>query len=137
MAVKWSGKDIFDRIVNAANIGVFRGTEQVLSTAVKSIHNAPKTGHIYKRRGITHQASAPGEAPATDTGRLAQSGRTEYDRKKVLGRVIFSTDYARGLEYGTQTIESRPFARPALAVNKDFIKQAVKEEILAALNSPK
>lgn len=135
MAVRWSGKDILSKITNAANIGVLRGTEQVLATAVKSIHNAPKTGHIYKRRGVVHQASAPGEAPATDTGRLAQSGRTEYDRKKILGRVIFSTNYARALEYGTQKIEPRPYARPALAVNKDFIQQAVKEEIIASLAS--
>lgn len=135
MVAKWSSAEILTRITNAANIGILRATEQVLSTAVKAIQNPPKTGHVYKRRGVAHQASAPGEAPATDTGRLVQSGRTEYDRKKVLGRVVFSTNYAASLEYGTQTIEPRPFARPALASNKDFIMQAVKEEILNALSN--
>ncbi len=33
----------------------------------------PKTGRVYRIRGVDHQASAPDEAPASRTGRLVDS----------------------------------------------------------------
>ena len=43
--------------------------ENILS----DILTGPRTGRIYRRGGVVHQASAPGEAPASDTGELRQS----------------------------------------------------------------
>ena len=135
MTVKWFAKEVSEKILRAANTGIFRGAEAVLEEARRLILSPPKTGKIYRRRSIEHQASAPGEAPASDTGRLVQSGRTEYDRKEVLGRIIFSANYAASLELGTLNMQPRPFARPALAAKRDFIQQAVAEEIAIALKS--
>lgn len=134
MSVEWKGEAVLAIVRKSAMIGVLRGTEKVLQTAVAKIQNPPKTGRLYTRRGITHQASAPGQSPATDTGRLVQSGRTEFDQPRLTGRVIFSTAYAEGLELGTQTIAPRPFLRPALNESLEFIQEAVRAEIAAGLS---
>lgn len=133
MSIEWKAQEVMERIRRAAAIGVVRGTERVLQTAVQKIQSPPKTGRIYRRRGVDHQASAPGEAPATDTGRLAQSGRTTYDDGNLTGRVTFSTEYAAGLEFGTQRVAARPFLRPSLSENVAFVQEAVREEIAAEL----
>lgn len=53
-----------------------RGALRIENKAAEKISNPPKTGRKYRskhRKGAIHQASAPGEAPAGDSGRLAQS----------------------------------------------------------------
>lgn len=61
----------------------------------------------------THIASAPGEAPAIDTGLLRasiQAKRITYAQTWVVNA---GTDYAEGLEFGTPRIAPRPFMLPA------------------------
>lgn len=136
MAVEWDPTSALARLTRAVNVGVYRGTEAVRSTAMAKIANPPKTGRVYKRGNVEHQASAPGEAPATDTGRLIGSGRTAYDRVQLSGRVTFSTIYAAALELGTQKMVARPFLRPSLAENRETIRDAVQEEVAAELSRP-
>jgi HK97 gp10 family phage protein len=131
--VNWNATPVLQRLALAANVGVFRGTEAVRNTAIAKVNNPPKTGREYRRRGVTHQASAPGEAPATDTGRLVGAARTEYDRANLSGRVIFATAYAAALEFGTQRMAARPFLRNSLAENRAAIREAIREEMAAAL----
>ena len=73
----------------------------------------PKTGRIYDVGGVAeHQASAPGEAPAIDTGLLAAI-HTEPDGAAW---VTYTTaEYGAALEYGSvgQNILPRPFFIPA------------------------
>lgn len=93
----------------------------IQARAQMAIMNPPKSGRIYKRGNVVHQASAPGEAPATDTGNLVNSAYT-----KQLGRAYYETgftaEYAAHLEFGTAKIEPRPYLRPAVeAVRKAFI----------------
>lgn len=102
------------------------------------------TGRIYGR----HQASAPGEPPAPDTGRLRASISTNWtgspmSRGIVLGRakvedgvgrpgskrgmftVVVGTnvEYANHLEMGTIKMAPRPFLRPAF----DQVKNRVSK----------
>lgn len=94
---------------------IVRGTAQNIRThAIKSIQRGTKSGIEYqkyqpKRR---HRASAPGEAPATDTGRLANSITADIQGKRA--EVSANTEYAPYLEFGTRTIAPRPFLFPAL-----------------------
>lgn len=60
-----------------------------------------------------HRASAPGEAPATDTGNLVNSGYAKRARR-ALWHVGYTAEYARPLEFGTPRILPRPFLRPAV-----------------------
>jgi hypothetical protein len=95
----------------------------IQARAQMAIMNPPKSGRIYRRGNVAHQASAPGEAPATDTGNLVNSAYT-----KKLGQADYETgftaEYAAHLEFGAPNahIAPRPYLRPAVeAVRKAFI----------------
>lgn len=76
---------------------------------VKKYQRGPATGEIYEKYNPrrTHQASAPGEAPATDTGRLANSVTIE-DTGPIEIEVGTEVEYGPYLEFGTRTIAPRP-----------------------------
>lgn len=128
--VWWAGEATAQRMRRAAMKGIVKGCEGVRNEAIRSIQTGPKTGRIYRRRGIEHQASAPGEAPASDTGRLVNSITTNYEPDKLSGTIQFGTEYAPYLEYGTQKMEPRPFARPALDNQQDNIVAGITDEIV-------
>jgi hypothetical protein len=132
MPVEWNN-DLITRLRAAAFRGVVIGTEMLRTEGNRLITEGPKTGRIYQRRGVTHQASAPGEPPATDTGRLVQSARTEFDQEKLQGDAIWSTDYAGKLEYGTPKIEPRPYASVAVNNKRQEITDAIINEIKTVL----
>lgn len=108
----------------------------VRNDAVRSIQKGPKTGRIYvrgtskkgRRKKIMHQASAPGQAPATDTGSLA-SNVTFYGRpgRRPAAYVEAEMHYSRDLEYGTRKMAARPFMRPALQRNKAKVIELVRQ----------
>lgn len=60
-----------------------------------------------------HRASAPGEAPATDTGNL---GSSIYARmtSRLEGEVGATAEYAAALELGGAHVAARPALRPAV-----------------------
>lgn len=82
---------------------------------VQSLHQAG-TGRQYGR----HTASAPGQPPATDTGRLAASIREDLhvDSRGLVEVIGTDVDYALPLEVGTRDIAPRPFLRPGLKAAK-------------------
>lgn len=69
----------------------------------------PKSGRTYRRGLRTHTASAPGEAPAIDTGFLANSIQTEFPNSTT-GIVIVGAEYGQVLE----EVRNRPFVRPSI-----------------------
>lgn len=72
-----------------------------------------KTGKPVKRRRY-HRASAPGEAPAIDTGHLVNSIRSTFPTK-LKGVLNIGAAYASFLEFGTRKMAARPFIEPAFA----------------------
>ena len=91
----------------------------VRNHAVLSVQKGPKTGRSYVRGTVTHRASAPGEAPATDTGILAGSIGWNVDASTLTAEVFAGAAYAVHLELGTARMEPRPFMVPALEATKD------------------
>lgn len=78
---------------------------------VKVLTSGSRSGTVYKRGNRTHQASAPGEPPKSDTGNLIRSievGRVVDGIDGMSLQVILGTNYAPELE------ERRPFAMKAL-----------------------
>lgn len=72
----------------------------------------PKHGLLYPRGKKMHRASAPGEAPAMDTGNLANSFEVEHpDSCEAI--VSVHGEYAQYLEFGTEHMAPRPFLTPA------------------------
>jgi HK97 gp10 family phage protein len=99
-----------------------RVTERTARSIVASAQVAmsePKSGKVYVRGNVAHQASAPGEAPAVDTGVLRASGGVEPAGDRDGWWAYFSAEYGLYLEYGTPTIEPRPFLRPAVEQHRD------------------
>jgi HK97 gp10 family phage protein len=133
MTTRWSPEEALAKIRAGAMKGVIAGTELVLERATDKIMDPPKTGRIYRRRGVEHQASAPGEAPASDVGTLAQSGATYYDPAEIVGRANWSAAHAPFLEYGTQKMEPRPFARTTLEESRPEIEGLIETAVAGEL----
>lgn len=86
-----------------------------VETAAKRLLSLPGSGRVYRRHGIAHQASAPGEPPAVDTGLLRASIRHEVvDEDGPVAYVGSDVKYAIYQELGTRYIVPRPYLRPAL-----------------------
>ncbi len=78
-----------------------------------------------------HRASAPGEAPAVDTGRLigsVNSRQLDGGFSTTVGvHDVTNVKYAKALEYGTSKIAPRPFLIPALQNKKPEIMERFKQ----------
>lgn len=150
------------RLEGIAYQGALKATreavERVRTRAVEGIANGPKTGRVYTQRVATgpnggiffygsrppHQASAPGEYPAADTGNLMRSIFAEVEEGlaiaagnageavlnlndaveasgQIQGTVGADADYAAPLEYKPDDRGGRPFLRRALAETRDEI----------------
>ena len=77
---------------------------------VKKQMRASKSGRTYKRgkNGRDHVASAPGEAPAVDTGRLINSSIYKRQVSPLELVVGSNVKYSEYLEFGTRKIKPRP-----------------------------
>ncbi len=104
-------------------------TEQVTEESAQTILDiakesmtGPKSGKLYG----DHQASAPGEAPAIDTRDLYNSGKlqSQNTRTRYTYFVVFDSEHAKHMEFGTRHIEPRPYLAPAYALANARIKQA-------------
>lgn len=96
----------------------------IKAEVVTRIQRGPATGRIYKRRGVTHQASGPGEAPMSDTGALA--GSVYEDISPMLATVGSRLAYASYLEEGTRRITPRRVWRPVAEKQaREFRKRVV------------
>lgn len=98
---------------------------EIRGDVIKRYQRGPATGRTYKKYNPKriHTASAPGEAPATDTGRLA--GGTTYEKTGELSARIYNNiKYASMLEYGTFKIAPRHAWVPAVeAAQPKFLKR--------------
>lgn len=106
--------------------------QKVRSDAIKSIQRGTKSGTTYTRGpgqnlSPTHTASAPGQAPATDTGRLVNSIKAVSTG--LSGAVFSKLDYSFWLEYGTLNMAPRPFLNPALQDNKKYFLDQLNQGV--------
>ena len=132
-SLSWDDSRVMMAVRRGATRAVVSIAYQVLEYATNSIMGTAKSGTVYRRRGVSHRASAPYEPPASDTGRLAASGRVivpdQADLFEIKASVSWSTRYAPLLELGTARMAPRPYARPALAAIRPRLEPAVAAEI--------
>lgn len=123
-------RDLGDAVADEVRKEVYRAGFALQGDIKERIQRGPKTGNIYthrfvtingravpiEERGAPHQASAAGQAPASDTGALARSVYLN-DASFRAGRAQVSVGsdlvYAAYLEYGTRKIAQRPAWTPA------------------------
>lgn len=136
MATRIAGRDTLRRRLGAISAGtrrqVFRvlqqGGQLIADDAAQRIINPPKTGRVYPstwRKGAMHQASAPGESPAADSGRLHQSITWVGHENALEVNVGTATPYAVRLELGDDAIEPRPFMSPAFRAAVPRVRAAL------------
>lgn len=100
---------------------VFTAANYVRSEAILSIGQGAKSGRIYKRGNIFHQASAAGQAPATDTGFLVNNIALVFDADRTGASVESRAPYSGELEFGTKNMGARPFLHPAVEKSRPKI----------------
>lgn len=126
---------------------LYSSAQEVANEAKRSIKGGGKSGRIYthylftkngrimigRKRDEPHQASAPGEAPATDSGRLVNSIIARMNT--VSGEEAFvyipksTVKYATLLEFGTSKMAPRPFLFPAFERKKQWIRDRLNEGV--------
>jgi hypothetical protein len=96
--------------------------------AVAGIQGGPKSGKVYGR----HQSSAPGQYPASDTGRLAGGVRMVMPTEaSMTGQVGTNVAYGPHLEFGTSKMAARPWLLPSF----ERAKIGVEKELRARLEA--
>jgi len=110
------------------------GGQLIRGEAIRSIQSGAKSGKTYKRYNPTrtHKASAPGEAPASDTGFLVSNIRVK-DQKDLV-QVRSEASYSKFLEYGTSKMLARPFLFPAMEKSKPKIAQVILQKVKQSLD---
>ena len=111
--------------------------EKIRGDAIKSIARGKKTGKLYRVGNVLRRASAPGEAPANQTGTLIGRFRVRYDRFRTQATLAVEEDgsvkYAKPLEFGTRFMEPRPFFFPAVRQNIAWIEKRMIEAVRRAI----
>lgn len=107
---------------------VNRTAQNIRNTAVRSIQKHSSSGVTYEKYNPrrSHVASAPGQPPNTDTGRLAGSIRAVMSGTPT-AYVDALADYAVHLEFGTRNMAARPFMTPAVEAERDKFRKGVSE----------
>jgi HK97 gp10 family phage protein len=92
--------------------------------AKEKIQKGTRSGRTYKRRSVTHTASASGEPPKTDTGRLVASIRPVLTgrMKAEVGSLSNIAVYGAMLEEGTKNMSARPWLEPTLRENEGALQ---------------
>lgn len=111
--------------------------EKIRSDIQEDMANTPRdTSRVYYRNNKTigHNPSLPGNAPAPDTGNLRNSIRYEvHNEGKTIYGIVGTTQkdppYGEYLEYGTSKMAPRPWLRPAMIKNEDWVRRSITKAV--------
>ena len=99
--------------------------------AVQGIQRGPATGAV---RPDGSRASAPGEYPMSDTGRLANNVVANLPTSGNLSAEVGTNiQYGRYLEFGTSRMAARPWLLPSFNKAKAGVEGKLKRAIERAL----
>lgn len=112
---------------------IFDLTTDTHANAIAAIAGGPKTGRVYTKKNPNrvHQASAAGQAPATDTGRLL--GSVQMILGDMSGQVGTNVAYGPMLELGTSKMAARPWLLPAFEKAKIGVEKELRARFEAKL----
>lgn len=109
--------EMIRKVVKEAEVETKLGMADIGVEAVnemKKILSQPGGGRTYRRHGVLHRASAPGDPPAVDTGKYRASWNYQVGDDAEGPFVEVGTNDKRGpwLEFGTRRMKARPHVRP-------------------------
>lgn len=115
----------------AAFVVVSDLTLKTREEAINGIERGPASGRTYRKYNPrrVHQASAPGQFPMTDTGRLASSVRAIMPtQERIVGKVGTNVHYGAHLQWGTANMAARPWLDVALRKAAVRVEERLKRE---------
>jgi len=143
------GNDVFDRSIrhispdmkSGIRAGFFKVGSQLRYTARQQMLEK-KTGRLYRISGRSRRlrASAPGESPASRTGRLRRSIGYQVSGDSMqfgAGGRGSGVNYANFLEKGTPNMEARPLLLNAVTKNESKIETLFNDGINEKLKAPR
>jgi len=107
----------------------------VRNKAVNGIRKGPKTGRLYKRGGVKHRASAPGEYPAANLGALMRSVDTEVNELSLHVDVGTALKYGEYLETKDPARGGRPWLSRAFSETREEVAAALIAAIQAVFGA--
>jgi hypothetical protein len=118
--------NLLGRLEPTADAILGKGANDI-KAEVQRLMRQPKSGREYPRGAKTHRASAPGEAPAIDTGNLINSLYAER-RGRLHWEEGETAEYAEELEWGSsaRNLAPRPHQAPAYEAKKRGVVDAFK-----------
>ena len=100
-----------------------------LQLQMKNMLSKKGSGQIYiKPSGRQHQASAPGEPPAVDTGHYRRSIQIDVSQLRTpqaIARVGSNVMYGRMLEFGHGGVLPRPHWIPLLRTKQHKVRELI------------
>ena len=118
-------KNIAEHLEDQVNVLLGKAATEFETEMKQEIEYGAKTGITYQRGNKTHTASAPGQAPASDSGKLV--GSIRYLKKSATEHeVSINSEYALALEVGTSRMAARPFITPAVQNAKKKLMKAIR-----------
>ena len=109
---------------------VQKGTLLIHEIAVKSIQdNSGGSPSIRYNPTRVVNVSKPFDPPNTDTGRLVQSVKFDFQNAGLVGRVGTNLRYGAYLEFGTENMAPRPWLLPAVEKASKSIGEIFAKEI--------
>lgn len=128
MSVNFRRKEMQAALVKATQDGI--GFAAIFfQTAMKKELSRKGTGHIYiKPSGRRHQASAPGEPPAVDTGHYRRSIQVDLSQQREpisIARVGTNVIYGRRLEFGSPEVAPRPHWIPTIKALSGKVREQI------------
>ena len=131
MTVRWNSRAAIAALAPAVNKGVLeiaglveaKAADMMLTSSGGETYNTffvtlgSGAGRIVVPAGnrAVHTASAPGDAPAVDTGRLINSSQVEGFPTEYRAVVRWTAPEAMLMQLGTDRVAPRPFATLALS----------------------
>lgn len=138
----WQGRAVQARIVERLKRNIDKAAIHV-QRSIKDVLSSPGSGKLYRRsegkktgRNLRakgwHRASAPGEAPAADTGELRR--RTQVDLTEIddlRAYVGTKVPYAAALEFGApgRGLAPRPYMRVGMELARERAEEIVRSGI--------
>jgi HK97 gp10 family phage protein len=129
-AIELTALDVEADAKKSINRGTKSGRTYTYDSTSSDKYTTVKDGDalvaVFKNTGRNgkHTASAPGEAPAADSGHLSRNITAEKERE-LLWNVGTDVKYGRFLEFGTMKIAERPWLRPAIEKNRALFRKRI------------
>lgn len=126
------------KVKDAMSQAIKISCEKIRSTSLQDMAKTPRNptvSHYTNNKKIPHHPSLPGNAPAPDTGNLRSSIHytIEKDGNLIIGRVGTDVIYGKYLEFGTSSVAPRPWLKPAMDKNEQFIHKTINEFVSRSL----